>query len=254
MARIISHTRQRTQAFKKADTSKRKAKSTKALYDSKRWKDTRARVLDSEPLCRICRREGRITEATVVDHIKPHRGDLDLFWDDDNHQPLCKPCHDRKTSEETRSAASAPSDLKPARARVVLVCGPPGSGRLEYVRAHASKHDRLFDEEAEAARMDGVERYHAGDQARKVAEGMRNSFCKSLSSSKDTTGTAWVIMQCPRAQEREQWETLLGAEVVVVEADAHEVLMRTGSERAEALAKRWIQRYSSRTGEMVVQV
>lgn len=43
---------------------------------------------------------GIITEATVVDHIKPHRGDQKLFWDRGNWQALCKSCHDNKTLKE----------------------------------------------------------------------------------------------------------------------------------------------------------
>lgn len=43
---------------------------------------------------------GRYVRATVVDHIKPHRGDQRLFWDEDNWQALCKECHDRKTLTE----------------------------------------------------------------------------------------------------------------------------------------------------------
>jgi 5-methylcytosine-specific restriction protein A len=38
--------------------------------------------------------------AEVVDHIVPHRGDISLFWDSTNHQPLCKRCHGRKTATE----------------------------------------------------------------------------------------------------------------------------------------------------------
>ena len=38
--------------------------------------------------------------ATVVDHIIPHKGDMDIFWDEDNWQPLCKRCHDQKTATE----------------------------------------------------------------------------------------------------------------------------------------------------------
>lgn len=34
------------------------------------------------------------TFATVVDHVKPHRGDAVLFWDTTNLQSLCKLCHD----------------------------------------------------------------------------------------------------------------------------------------------------------------
>jgi 5-methylcytosine-specific restriction protein A len=45
-------------------------------------------------------KQGRYTKATVVDHIKPHRGNQKLFWDEDNWQPMCKQCHDRKTLTE----------------------------------------------------------------------------------------------------------------------------------------------------------
>ena len=38
----------------------------------------------------------------MVDHIIPHKGNLELFWDEDNLQALCKPCHDRKTAKEGR--------------------------------------------------------------------------------------------------------------------------------------------------------
>lgn len=38
--------------------------------------------------------------STVVDHIKPHKGDQQLFWSKANHQALCKECHDTKTATE----------------------------------------------------------------------------------------------------------------------------------------------------------
>ena len=30
----------------------------------------------------------------MVDHIQPHKGDLEKFWDESNHVALCKLCHD----------------------------------------------------------------------------------------------------------------------------------------------------------------
>ena len=50
------------------------------------------------PLCVHCESAGRVTAATDVDHVIPHRGDETLFWREDNWQPLCKPCHSRKTA------------------------------------------------------------------------------------------------------------------------------------------------------------
>lgn len=60
----------------------------------------RKAYLAAHPLCEQCMKEGRYTQATVVDHIVPHRGDPALFWDPSNWQVLCKQCHDKKTGRE----------------------------------------------------------------------------------------------------------------------------------------------------------
>lgn len=65
-----------------------------------RWQKARATFLARSPLCVACATEGRVTAATVVDHITPHKGDQGRFWDTDNWQPLCKAHHDRKTATE----------------------------------------------------------------------------------------------------------------------------------------------------------
>lgn len=65
-------------------------------YDA-RWQKARMAYLVRHPLCINCQWNGKMTPATVVDHIIPHRGDMNLFWDEENWQPLCKDCHDRKT-------------------------------------------------------------------------------------------------------------------------------------------------------------
>lgn len=65
-------------------------------YGSK-WQSARLQFLDQNPLCAECQRNGHITPATVVDHIVPHRGNKDLFWNRRNWQALCKTCHDLKT-------------------------------------------------------------------------------------------------------------------------------------------------------------
>ena len=68
------------------------------VYTTTRWRAFRKNYLNRYPLCVQCDREGRTTAATVVDHIKPHRGDEVLLWAEANMQPLCKPCHDQKTA------------------------------------------------------------------------------------------------------------------------------------------------------------
>lgn len=65
-----------------------------------RWYRASKAYLARNPLCVRCMKRGLCTSATVTDHIKPHKGDRNLFWDESNWQALCKPCHDRKTASE----------------------------------------------------------------------------------------------------------------------------------------------------------
>lgn len=70
-------------------------------YDA-RWRRARLTFLRANPYCQMCRQVGRVTRATVVDHITPHKGDLALFWDAANWQALCATCHSAgKQAQET---------------------------------------------------------------------------------------------------------------------------------------------------------
>lgn len=69
-------------------------------YTSPRWAKARRHHLQREPLCVACKQHGVIRTATIVDHIEPHRGNADLFWDSENWQSLCEQCHNRKSATE----------------------------------------------------------------------------------------------------------------------------------------------------------
>ena len=64
------------------------------LYNSTRWRKLRSKFLNEHPLCNYCEQRNIIKPATIVDHIVPHKGDLELFWSESNLQSLCKTCHD----------------------------------------------------------------------------------------------------------------------------------------------------------------
>lgn len=63
-----------------------------------RWQRASKLFLAQHPLCVECKGQGLVKAAACVDHITPHRGDQELFWDVSNWQPLCKRCHDQKTA------------------------------------------------------------------------------------------------------------------------------------------------------------
>ena len=53
---------------------------------------------DLRPVGSYCFDEGRVAIAFQVDHVVPHRGRSDLFWDElGNWQSLCASCGARKT-------------------------------------------------------------------------------------------------------------------------------------------------------------
>ena len=69
--------------------------------NSRLWKDyISPRTLAAEPLCRHCRLLGVVTAATEVDHIHRPHGDQVLQRHPQNLQPLCNPCHVRKSNWE----------------------------------------------------------------------------------------------------------------------------------------------------------
>jgi len=75
------------------------SKEENRLYSSRKWRNLRKQVLTEEPLCRQCKKNGRITEATVVDHIHSVRLG-GKFFDRNNLQPLCMSCHNSKSGKE----------------------------------------------------------------------------------------------------------------------------------------------------------
>ncbi len=71
----------------------RSGKTTAERGYGGRWQKARERFLAKHPLCAYCEREGKVTAASVVDHVVPHRGDQALFWQKENWQSLCATCH-----------------------------------------------------------------------------------------------------------------------------------------------------------------
>lgn len=63
------------------------------------WQKLRKLILQRDKyLCVLCKEQGRLTEATDVDHkLNKAKGGTD---DWDNLQSLCGPCHKIKTSTE----------------------------------------------------------------------------------------------------------------------------------------------------------
>jgi 5-methylcytosine-specific restriction endonuclease McrA len=92
--------------------------SLRGLYNTKRWRHpetgVRIKILERDgftcqmPGCGVLLVGKRhAPNSPVVDHIKPHKGNLVLFWDEGNLQALCKRCHDgAKQAMDNRGGGS----------------------------------------------------------------------------------------------------------------------------------------------------
>ena len=91
------------------------------LY-GRRWRNARLAYLQRNPLCVMCQARGSVTPATVVDHVRAHRGDVSLFWNETNWQGLCSTHHD-KEKQRVESV-----DRRAAKVNACDVDGYPGDG------------------------------------------------------------------------------------------------------------------------------
>lgn len=96
--------------MRRTDYRSKEAGEYRKLYSTAAWKAKRKAQLDVHYLCRMCDAAGLVVAATIVDHVKPHRGDLDLFWNGDL-QSLCKRCHDGAKQRIERGGFDSVTDL-----------------------------------------------------------------------------------------------------------------------------------------------
>ncbi|WP_354553717.1 HNH endonuclease [Kaistia defluvii] len=91
-----------------------------------RWEKARRTFLMRSPLCVGCEAVGRIEPAVIVDHVEPHHGDSDRFWDTSKWQGCCKWHHDvvkQRLEDRFARGSLAAADLRldsPAAIAVTL--------------------------------------------------------------------------------------------------------------------------------------
>lgn len=68
----------------------------KSPYHHPDWKRISKAFLRAHPLCQMCLKKGIITKSRHVDHINGYKGTKE-FFDWNNLQALCIPCHNQKT-------------------------------------------------------------------------------------------------------------------------------------------------------------
>ena len=238
----------------------------RAWYRSERWMRLRDEVLLEARF--ICCKTGTsligkppAANSPVVDHIKPHRGDPDLFWDKANLQAVCKSWHDSiKQAQEKADqiAAIHPKWLQPSQVPLTIVCGPPCSGKSTWVTERAGRRDLIIDLDVIASDISG-EPLHGWNRDRwlNAALWRRNNMLGDLGRGGNWPA-AWFIVSEPKPQHRDFWvKTLRPTSIVVLEVDEAECMRRAAIDdrdmmETEAAVTRWWVQYGRRIGDQRV--
>lgn len=256
-------TRQQQGDKRKQQADKQRPTAVKRGYGGQ-WQKARVGYLTHHPLCFLCEQQNIKVLATVVDHINPHKGDMTLFWDKNNWQPLCKPCHDRKTvKQDERWGASLQllKDLKPSKIPLTIVCGPPGSGKTTYVSKYASPYDLIIDVDSIKAKLSGLAWYQADIEWLKPALAYRNKLLASLGDYNSSYQAAWFITTSPKREERDYLaQTLQPVSVILLNPGYLTCIERVKADTRRSsqypywdmIIRRWFEQYTRRKDDCIV--
>lgn len=210
----------------------------------RKGQELRRRRLAMHSVCAECAKRGIVRATEFIDHVLAlAAGGEDI---DENTQGLCGMCHAIKTAEEslgTEGAANHPDWLRPALQPLVIVVGPPASGKSTFVAERASERDAVIDLDMIVQRLaPGFVPWH--DRLDQDLFGrairVRNAMLGALSTPPGRR--AWFIIGAPHRLERAWWKDRLGGEVVALDVPAAECIARArarGTPQAEAAIHRW---------------
>lgn len=209
------------------------------------WRAIRLSIIARDKQCVNCRDNGFISPIHCIDHVIPKwLGGTDS---PDNLQGLCKPCHDEKTMQESKSSRDDcigndgrpvrhglsrkvynlvfPIGLKPSKPNLFIVCGPPGSGKTTWVNSRILPGDELICLDTIMSQIQGTAP-HRFDRSR-IGEGLvvRNNRLLQLSASK--AQNAYFIVSCRDGDERRWWaEQLKPTKLILLNIGADECVKR----------------------------
>jgi 5-methylcytosine-specific restriction enzyme A len=154
------------------------------------------------------------THRMYADHIVELRDGGHPF-DLSNGQCLCAVHHEKKTfkARQLRAEAGSGSYTQPCLprpgCRVMLICGPPASGKSTYVRDNAGPNDIVIDLDT-IARDYGLGR-NRPEEATPLLLLERNRRLANL-ANEPAERVAWVIIGAPGQKLRRWWCQALGVE------------------------------------------
>lgn len=218
--------------------------------DSEKRKRGRAGVADRFRLKTrdgfTCRRCHRVSTDLEIDHIIP----LAIGGDDtdDNKQALCPPCHAAKTALEFGLRVThLPEWLPPPLVPVVVVCGPPGSGKSTFVRENARTGELILDADFIACEITGKPIYTHTREEINAAIRVRNTELGRL-GKRAKYSKCWVVVSASTLNSRAFWKSY-ATDIVVLDVSAATCVERIQADTRRPMAAKMRQIEAAKSWE-----
>jgi len=198
-------------------------------YDRK-WQKARAAFLLDNPWCMYIYPNGDTCRnpATEVDHRTPHANNPSLFWDHANWQPICRDCHIHKTRIENKTPHRRTGTGRCKN--VIVVCGPPGSGKTHYVNTHRQWGDLVIDFDLLMQAISGELMYHKPASLLRHCAAARDALYSHIEKDSADIRCTWIVTSAPTAKERDELQKRFGAKVIVLNVSMGECIKRIAND------------------------
>lgn len=130
--------------------------------------------------------------------------------------------------------------------KVYIVYGPPCSGKTTWVQGTAGKNDLILDIDSIWDCISNTGRYAKPDALKRNVFMVRDCILDMIRTRTGNWTRAYIIGGYPQAAERERLRDVMGAELVYIEEEKDQCLIRAAeSGRAgwEKYIEEWFERY-----------
>lgn len=195
----------------------------KKFYNSKEWKKFRQSLIDERGV--ICERCHKV----ITDSSKLHGHhkieltvnnifDFEVTLNPDKVELICKDCHDKE--HERFGYRKQPSK------DVIIVYGPPCSGKTGYVLEHKGVNDIVVDMDRLYEAITLLPRYHKPDRLKANVLSVRQTLIDNIRTRYGEYERAWVIGGYPNSHDRDRLARDLNADLICMDTPKHECIAR----------------------------